>query len=246
MSPHAVRVSLTVLLAAGLVAAADKPVPAPGKTGDGELVERVHAGRKEYAASLSALYDHYTKAGDPQRAKWVEDELRSFHLAWKPSYRLDILDVPPKELEPRVNVKEANDLYKLAKQYKDKSGSGSEYTLNQRRAELLLQDILQRHPNSDKIADVAYELGELYEGKAYKQYDRAAAYFERSFQWRKGSRSDGRMRAARLYDRNLNERSKAIDMYKDVVQNDTDPVRIKEAEKRLGELTATPRVGPGN
>ncbi len=245
MSDHGMRLIVVGLVVVGLAPAADKPAAIPPPVGDAGFVERVHSSRKEYVASLAAIYDHYQKSGDPQRAKWAEDELKAFHLAWKPSYRLDILDVPPPTLEAKQNIKEANDLYKLAKQYKDKSGgSGNEYILNQKRAELLFQDVLQKHPTSDKIADVAYELGELYEGRAFKQFDRAAAYYERSFQWRKGGKGDGRLRAARLYDKSLNERSKAVEMYRDVVQNDTDPAHIKEAERRLADLTATPKA-PG-
>ena len=214
-----------------------KAAPAKGGGTDAELVEKVIAARRDYQQSLIALYDHYAKTGDRERAKWVEDELKAYHLAWKPSYRLDILDVPAANLEAKTNIKEANDLFKMAMDYKNK-GSGTEYILNQRRAEVLLQDILHKHPTSDKIADVAYELGDLYESRAYKQYDRAAAYFERAFQYRKGSRTDSRLRAARLYDRNLNERTKAIELYREVISHDTEPTRIKEAEKRLAELTS--------
>ena len=86
---------------------------------------------------------------------------------------------------------------------------------------------------------MAYELGELYEGRSFKQYNRAAAYFERAYQWRKGSGTDARLRAARLYDKQLGERSKAIELYRDVMVNDADKDRMKEAEKRLAELTST-------
>ncbi|MFO0847485.1 MAG: hypothetical protein U0871_02835 [Gemmataceae bacterium] len=233
--PHAAALLVAVAVA-GLAWAADGPPKGKPAAGDAELVERVIAARKEYQASLVGVYEHYIKTGDRERAKWAEDELKAFHLVWKPSYRLDILDVPSEKLVAEKNIKEANDLFVLAMQYKDK-GLGTDYVLNQRRAELLLQEVLQKHPNSDKIADVAYELGDLYEGRAYKQPDRAAAYFERAFQWRKGTRTDARMRAARLYDRTLNERAKAIDMYREVIQHDTDPARLKEAERRLSELT---------
>jgi hypothetical protein len=215
-----------------------KPAGTPGD--ETELVEGVLKVRKDYQVRLAALYEHYVKVGDLERAKWAEDELKSYHLMNKPSYRLDISDVPPKDLEAKVNVKEANDLYKLAMQYKDK-GSGTEYILNQRRTEILLQEILQKYPNCDKIADVAYELGDLYEGKAFKQYGRSAAYFERACQWRKGTRTDARLRAALICDKQLNERSKAIELYRDVIANDTDQNRVKEAQKRLAELTATRR-----
>ncbi len=232
---------LVIPFASALLFAADVPKPpAPAAPNDGPLVERVIASRKEYQASLVALYQQYEKSGDKEKAKWVEDELKQFHLMNKPSYRLDIGDVPPPSLEAKSNVKEANDLFVEAKKYYEK-GTGSEYVLNQRRCEVLLREILDKHPSSDKIADVAYQLGSLYEGPAFKQYSRAATYFERAYQWRKGTVTDARMRAAYIYDKLLNERTKAIDLYREQIANDTDEPRIKLAEKRLAELTAKGR-----
>jgi hypothetical protein len=214
-----------------------KPASNPGGS-EVELVESVLNARKAYQQSLANLYEHYAKLGDKERAKWVEEELKGYHLLGKPSYRLDVQDVPPPTLEARENIKDANTLFKQAMEYKGK-GYGTDYLLNQRRAEILFREILEKYPTSDKIADVAYELGDLYESKGFKQYARSAAYFERAYQWRKGSRTDARMRAARLYDKTLNERSKAIELYREVIAHDTDDGRIKEAEKRLAELTST-------
>ncbi|QEG28642.1 hypothetical protein GobsT_34250 [Gemmata obscuriglobus] len=252
------RATLLALVGAGVAAvgwaAADqpsKPLTEPGKAsaplppGDGpsaaagsdaQLVERHISARKEYENSLKALHEHYTKVGDKQRLMWAERELMSYHLMWKPSYNLEVKDVPPATLEARVNVREANELYKTAMEYKGR-GIGDEYVLNMRRAELLLREVLDKYPNSDKIGDVAYQLGDIYESRAYKQYDRSAKYFERSFQWVRGSRTDARLRAALLYDRQLNERTKAVDLYRAVVEHDTNPDHIKQAEKRIGELT---------
>jgi hypothetical protein len=209
------------------------PPPAPS---DVELVERVLAARKEYENSLRALYEHYLRVGDKQRLQWVEQELMGYHLLFKASYNLDVKDVPPPNLEAKVNVREANELFRLAMEYKGK-GLGNEYILNARRAELLLREILEKYPNSDKIADVAYQLGDLYESRAFRQYDRAAKYFERSFQWMKGTRTDARLRAALIYDKHLNERAKAIELYREEIAHDTDPDRIRQAERRLAELT---------
>jgi TolA-binding protein len=236
--------TLLVLIAAGGLALANDPPksdnakPSGKPNDDTALVEKVLATRKEYQKSLVTLYEHYATTGDKERARWVEEELKAYHLMNKPSYRLDLHDVPPASLEAKANIKDANDLFMLASQYKGK-GYGTDYTLNQRRAEILFQELLQKHPTSDKIADVAYELGDLYEGKSFRQYGRAAAYFERACQWRKGTRTDARLRAARLYDKQLNERAKAIDLYREVMQHDTDKDRVKEAEKRLAELTST-------
>ena len=212
------------------------PPPAAAAT-DVQLVERALAARKEYENSLKVLYEHYAKVGDKQRLQWTERELMAYHMMWKPSYNLDVKDVPPPTLEARVNVKEANDLYRTAMEYKGK-GFGDDYVLNMRRSELLFREILEKYPNSDKIGDVAYQLGDIYEGRAYRQYDRSAKYYERSFQWVKGSRTDARLRAATLYDRQLNERSKAIELYRAVIDHDTNPDHIKQAEKRLAELNA--------
>lgn len=214
--------------------------PSTGAGSDVDLVKRAIAARKEYEESLKELRTHYVKAGDKQRTDWTEQELLAFHMMFKPSYNLDVADVPPPTLEATLNVKEANELYKHAMEYKGK-GIGSEFTLNQRRAEVLFKELLDKYPHSDKIGDVAYHLAEIYESRAYKQFDRAARYYERSFQWVKGSRTDARLRAAILYDKQLNERSKAIELYRSVVEHDVDAERIKIAQKRLEELTGGPK-----
>ena len=220
-----------------LAAAADPGPRAPKPAADeAKLVEQLVDARKKYQESLVGLYDHYARSGDREHAKWAEDELRAYHLHTKRSYRLDIQDVPPPTLEAKVNVREANDLYREAMEYKDK-GYGTDYVLNERRAEIRLQEILSKYPNCDKIADVAYQLGDLYEGSAYKEYARSAAYFERAHQWKRGTQGDALLRAARIYDRRLTDKAKAIEAYREVTTHDTDPARLKEAERRLGELT---------
>lgn len=246
-----IRILMTAFLVSGcgwaLAQSPSKPATEPAKTppaegtpppaaSDVELVEKVLATRKDYENSLKALYEHYNRTGDKLRVQWVERELMGYHLMWKPSYNLDVKDVPPPALKAEVNVREANDLYRTALEYKGK-GFGDDFILNQRRAEILLREILEKYPNSDKIADVAYQLGDIYESRAFRQYDRSARYFERSFQWVKGSRTDARLRAAVLYDKQLNERAKAIELYREEVAHDTDADRIKQAERRLSELT---------
>jgi hypothetical protein len=212
-----------------------KPKGPPGtKLTDSELVEKVLAARREYQLSLENLRKFYIEDGDIEKSKKVEEELLHYHRFPKHPYRLD-MDAPPPKLEPKYNIKEANDLYIQAMTYKDK-GFRTEYIDNQHRAEALLQRLLTNHPQSDKIDDAAYQLGDIYESSAYKHYDRAAVYFERCFQWNPKTHHDARLRAARLYER-LNERNKAIEIYKDIVNRETDPKRLEEARKKLAELT---------
>ena len=236
--------SLTVVmlaLAAGVYAqtasgpAAKGTTPAPKGKSDVELVERLLGARKEYQTTLETLRAHYIATGDIERARWAEEELLQYHRISKQAYDL-AQDLPPPTLRGDYNVPEANELYRRAMTFKDK-GWGNDYIDNQRRAEILLQQLLTTYPQSDKIGDAAYQLGDLYEGRTYKQYRRAAQYFERAFQWNPNTTTDARLRAARLYDRNLMERSKAVELYRLVMSHDTDPKRIQEAQKRLTDLS---------
>jgi TolA-binding protein len=234
-------VLLAVVLVAGVLAQQNRtqaPAKAPAKAAtDIDLVERVLAARREYQMSLETLLAHYISVGDIERARWAEDELRQYHRLGKQAYRLD-MDVPPPTIKPEYNVPEANELYRRAMTFKDK-GWGTDFLDNQRRAELLFQQLLTSYPQSSKISDTAFQLGDIYEGKAYKQYRRAAAYYERCFQWNPNTHFEARLRAARLYDKALMDRSKARELYQEILNHETDPRWLDEAKKRLAELSTT-------
>ncbi|HMP01902.1 MAG TPA: hypothetical protein PKD86_10720 [Gemmatales bacterium] len=226
------------------------PLMAPGATAtppqggaarspdDLTAVRRTLAARIEYQASLEALREFYLRTNDLERARWVEDELLGFHRISKPAYRLD-LDVPPPNLQPQHSIPEANELYRRAMSYKGK-GWLSAADDNMRRAEILFQQLLAQYPQSDKIADVAYQLGEIYESRAFKQFRRAAAYYERHFQWNPRTNTDARLRAARLYDKVLHDRGRAAQLYREVMAHDGDQRRVDEARKRLQEISVGP------
>ena len=240
---HRWLASLLVLFAIVLVASVPRAQPPAanggklGKGGDLELVEKLITMRKDYQKTLEQLRAHYVQANDLQRAKWAEDELVSFHRAPKHAFILDLF-VPPPNLNGQTNVTEANKLFTQAMGYKD-IGFGTTYIDNQRRAEILFQEILTRYPQSDKISDVAFMLGDIYESKAYRQFYLAAEYYQRCCQWNTKTTHEARMRAARIYDRQLNNRSKAIELYKEVTTHETDQRRIQEAQKRLAELSTS-------
>jgi hypothetical protein len=202
---------------------------------DLELVERLMVARRDYQKMLEQLRTHYLNAGDMEKARWAEDELRQFHRIPKQPFRLELV-MPPPTLHASVNIPEANALFIRAMQYKGK-GSGMEFIDNQRRAELLLQQLITQFPQSNKIGDAAYQLGDIYEGKPYRQYRHAAAYFERCIEWNPTTNLDGRLRAARLYDRQNLDRGKAVELYREITTHETDAVRIDEAKKRLQALS---------
>jgi tetratricopeptide (TPR) repeat protein len=203
---------------------------------DLQSVERVLAARKEYQRALENLREFYRGNADPEKAKWVEEELLGFHRLSKPAYRLE-LDVPPPTLQSQYNIPEANDLFRRAMTYKNKTWLSGEHEDNLRRAEILFQELLTTYPSSDKISTTAYHLGEIYESHTFKQPRRAAQYYERCFQWNSHTDTDARLKAARLYDKTLQERGKAVQLYREVMSHDTDPKRVDEAKKRLADLS---------
>lgn len=209
------------------------PAAAPTST-DLALVQRVIAARRDYQVGLEQLLTYYESVGDAERGRMAEDELRQFHRVAKAAYIID-LDVAGPGLRPDQNVPAANDLFKKAMSYKNK-GLGSEYTDNQIRAELLLQQLLQQYPTSNRCSDAAYHLADIFESKKPIQYRRAAVYFERCAQWNPATTLDARLRAAMIYDRFLNERNKAIQWYQAVLSSDPDERRRQDAKKRLSDL----------
>jgi hypothetical protein len=201
---------------------------------DVNLTRQVIAARRNYQVALEQLHDYYSRSGDAERERWAEDELKQFHRLPKPAYLLD-LDVAGPDLHPDQNVPAANDLYRKAMSYKGK-GFGSEHTDNLIRTELLLQQLLSQYPSSNRCSDAAYQLGDIYETRRPPQYARAAVYFERSVQWNPATTLDARLRAAKLYDRQLRDRTKAVEWYKSVLNHENDDRRRQEAQRRISEL----------
>ena len=226
----------------GPAGAQEKTVPSRGgkaNPSDYKLVKELLDNRLKYQTTLEQLRAWYLSNGELEKARWAEDELRQYHRMNKQAYRTDLV-VPPPNLQASVNVPEANELYMRAMAYKDR-GWGTDYIDNQRRAQLLLEQLLNNYPQSDKIGDAAYQLGDIYESRAFKQYRLAAEYYERCFQWNPTTQLDARLRAARLYDRQLSRRERARELYSEVITHDTDQKRIVEAKKRLSELGGATR-----
>ncbi len=233
LAPLLVGLALAVITATPRAQAPANPKPGA----DLELVQKVLSARKEYQKSLEQLYVHYHQAHDKERERWAKEELVSFHRIAKHAFVLD-LHVPPPNLNGHTNVPEANKLFTWAMQFKDK-GYGNDYIDNQRRAELVFQEILTKYPTSDKISDVAFMLGDIYESKAYRMQYLAVEYYHRCYQWNPKTSHEARLRAARIYDKHLNNRSKAIEVYREVKTHEIDPRRIQEADRRIAELSGT-------
>ena len=178
----------------------------------------------------------YKQVHDEERAAMAEEELKGWHRIRKHAF-IEDLDTPPPTLHGDTNIVEANNLLTRALIHKNAGGWGTDYIDNQRRAEILLQELLTKYPQSNKISVAAYWLGDIYEGKANEMYRRAAWYYTRCYQWNPSNNLDARLRAARIYDHKLNDKTKALELYREVENNEHTPAHREEAKKRITELT---------
>ncbi len=234
----AVTVPLTAQTPPAAAGGTAKDAKGSGNKADWPVVERLIAARREYQETLEALRAHYISTGDLERARWAEEELIQFHRLNKQAYILE-LDVPPKNLKPEYNIPEATDLFRRALAYQNKASFGNDSIDNQRRAELLYQQILSKYPQSTMIDEAAYHLGDIYESRNYHQYQRAAAYFDRCYQWNQKTQTDARLRAAHLFEKQLNDKSKALEIYRLISTQETDARRVEEANRKIAELSGS-------
>jgi len=122
-----------------------------------------------------------------------------------------------------------------------RQGLGNDYLDNQRRAELLFQQLLSTYPQSDKIGDAAYQLGDIYESRAYRQYRRAASTSSAPSSGTHDPAGRPAPRGAPV--RPVCHRpQQGRTLYQEVKTHDT-PRRIQEADRRLTELVTTLRRG---
>lgn len=204
-----------------------------------ELVKKVYEARDGYQASLERLRTYYRHTNNEENRQWVDKELTEYHLMVKSPYILE-LDLPPADLKPDTSIPKANRLLREAIDWKDKRTLlDRERGENYKRAELLLRRLIAEFKKSDKISDACYYLGDIYSSKYFGQYRRAVAFYERAFLYQPNTSLDARLKAAYVYDKYLNDRRRAIELYQDVLGREVDPAQTKEARRRLDDLLGT-------
>ncbi len=199
-----------------------------------ELVRNVYDTRKKYQESLERLRSYYSQISHEENTVWVEKELTGYHLNLKSPYILD-MDLPATTLKPGKNDTKANRMFREALDWLNRPGLDREE--NTKRAEILLQRILQEHKESDKIDEACYYLGEIYSSRYFQMYRRAVAYYERVFLYEPDTNLDARLRAANIYERNLGNSQQAISLYQQILSREIDPDQTREARRRLDLLT---------
>jgi hypothetical protein len=215
-----------------------EPQPEVNLSGMGEvgLVEEVARTRKAYGRALLALKDYYVSRATNAKIEWIESELAAFDKVPKIQY-LVVAELAGPNLRPTKHIEAADQLYKEGMNYKDYPAFPPGKKEYLKVAVEKFQTIIEKYPESDKIGDAAFRLGEMYGGWYFQDWARAVQSYERCWQWDPGTPYPAMFNAAKIYDDKLKNRVKAVELYNRVVAESKDQGLVGQAQDRIKALT---------
>jgi tetratricopeptide (TPR) repeat protein len=205
------------------------------------LVDEVSRTRKAYARAMLALRDYYTSRGNATKLDWVNAEYTAYDKSPKAMY-LGVSELGSPTLKPSRRIEAADKLYEEGLQFKDypampapMSNPGKDTYL--KKALEKFQTIIEKYPESDKIDDAAFRMGEIYGGWYFEDWTRAVQCYERCWQWNPRTEYPAVLNAAKIYDKNLKNRAKAVELYNRVLTESNNPDQVKQAREAIKNLT---------
>jgi len=216
-----------------------KPVPVVevADASETDIVEEVVNKRRAYRQSLELLVQHYTNMGDNMKLRWAKRELAALDGMVQYNYIVEAGLAGP-DLKASTSIYAADVLYGDALNLEKKA---KELIIIVRGAQLRraldkCNQLVREYPSSDKIDDVAYIAGRIYEH--FKEYSIAVLYYQRTYQWDPETSYPAIFKAAYILDRRLHRRAEAMELYQQVVENERLGINYREfAEMRIAEIT---------
>ena len=209
---------------------------APGAN-EVDYVENLAASRDAYRQALIGLLDHYSTVGNATKLQWVQTELKTFDQMVRYQY-LQPAEWVPENLAATESIEEADALFAEARELYNESG-GMIIVANKAKLQQALgvfNQLIQQYPTSNKIDDAAYKAGRIYD--YLKNYELAAIYYQRTFQWNDGTPYPARFRAAKVMDQKLRMRKEALELYKlAIIRESRYSDNIEFAKERVAVLS---------
>ena len=208
----------------------------PG-AGEADYVEQVAATRQAYREALESLIAYYRSVGNYTKGQWAQTELRTFNQMVKYTY-LAPAETAPANLQARDVIDQAEQLYADGMKLFREAGGGLLIVDEPKLRESLqyFNQLIAEYPTSTRIDDAAYRAGQIYEH--LKNYELAAVYYQRAFQWNDNTPYPARYRAAMILDHRLKMRSEALALYQLAVEREARySDNVENAKRRIAELT---------
>lgn len=205
-----------------------------------DLVEAVLSHREEYRGNLKRLHDYYLSHGYTTRQAWAAFELNGLRRVKHFRYLLDA-EIPSDSLRPTEQIPEADALYELGLDLMRRGGHGVPGIYREDRmieAADVFRELIERYPSSEKIDDAAFYCGEIHKEYLPGQELIAVKWYERAWEWNPDTTHPARFQAAVVYDYSLHDRDRALELYQNVVEHETnDKSNVRFAARRIRELT---------
>jgi len=210
-----------------------------------DLVENVLAHRTQYHQGLEELRDYYREHGYAAKQSWADFELGGLRKVKAFRYLIDA-EIPSDQLRPTDQVPEADALYERGRKLLRKGGSGVPILYREKtmiEAADVFQKLVERYPNSDKIDDAAFFLGEIHKEYLPNQEPIAVKWYERAWTWDPQTPHPARFQAAVVYDYRLHDRDRALELYQSVLKSETaELTNVRFATRRIRQLTTERRA----
>ena len=200
------------------------------------LVEAVASARKQYQRTLEALREYYAGRGNNAKTVWAESEFQGFVKTPKPRYLL-AAEIAGPELRPDRHIEAADQLYEEGLHFKDYPAFPPGKKDYLKVALEKFRTIIEKYPQSDKIDDAAFRMGEIYGGWYFQDYARAVMSYERCWQWNPQTEHPARFNAAKIFEEKLKNRAKAVELYNEVIAHTQNEELAKQAQERIRALT---------
>ncbi len=207
------------------------------KANEADTIEQMAIDRQAYRRGLELLVQRYTKMGNDMKLMWAKRELAALDDVPQFNYIIEAGVAGP-NLKARSSIALANYMYEEAVRLEQKAGQliiiKDEDLL--RVALNKYNQLIVKHPSSDKIDDAAYRAARIFEH--FMDYTIALLYYQRAYQWDPDTPYPARFKAAYILDKRLHRRAEALELYQQVVEKEGRYEKYKEfAEKRIKELT---------
>jgi len=211
-----------------------------------DLVEQVAVSRRAYHVGLERLVEYYSKTGDHVKLTWAKRELGAFQSMPRYDYIIEASIAGP-NLRPTASIPEADYIYREAVQV-EKSAGPVDILRDKDLLRLALakyNQVIRRHPSSDKIDDCAYRAARIYEH--FKDYELALLYYKRAYQWNSETPYPARFHEAYVLDKHLHRRAEALEAWqralKSVKREGEHGNWVEYAQKRVQSLMKVGKEG---
>jgi tetratricopeptide (TPR) repeat protein len=207
-----------------------------------DIVEEMSINRQAYRHGLELLVEHYTKTGNNMKLRWAKKELAALDTIPQYNYIIEAITAGP-NLRASAIIPEAELMYRDAVRI-ERQAKGLLIIYNENLLRLALDkynQLIRKHPTSDKIDDAAFRAAAIHEH--FGDYTIAVLYYERTYQWDPDTIYPARFKTAYILDQRLHiRRAKALELYQEILKRGALPKKRKEfIEERIMKLTESDR-----